>query len=557
MLVSVLLVVYNLFIAFASGLVLVRLFSKLLNLPVGMSIHPAIVVLLGWSFMSILLQCYHLFFPIQLMAHCYVAAVIALFGSIWCKLLLNDALASLNQIATKKHLIFGFGYLVILLLNICTRNATGDIGDYHLQAIKWIEEYAVVPGVGNVRRQLANNSNWFLLNAFSGLSFLGLRSVYTINACLAFMVALFMLSGLNQKFWLRNLIILLYFIMVATRKYTGAVTNDLAITGGVVLLFCWFVDVIHLQQKQPLQVILMIVVTATLVTYKLSALPLMLFALGLLVYLILHKYMFTRQLIVLGIVGLVLYVPWLITNVINSGYIIFPMVNGNWFGVDWEMRPEIVFFEFYSNLAYARAPLVDIEVARHYTLTQWWPHWITSLDYFSIMLMLTTLVMLLFCVIRLVTNKAFRSFFISNYYHLILLTCTGAFILWFTHAPSPRFIWGYMIFITSTGIHLLSNFLPLKQLFKHHFKFATVLLFGSLLLFFTSFYPSGKLLSVAVLPPPYSQSDLNMVKVQNGCLLVPSANSQCWDAALPCTSLPDTGLVFRGTSLQQGFRIKK
>lgn len=557
MLVSVLLIIYNLSVAFAVGLAFIRLLSSLFNLPLRVANHPTIVVFMGWVFMAMLLQCYHLFLPIGAMAHVYIFVVIALFGLLWFKPLVKDAITSLHQITTKKHLALTLGYTALLLLNICARNATGDIGDYHLQAIRWMEEYAVVPGVGNIRRQLANNSNWFLLNAFSGLSFLGLRSVYTINACLALMIALFALPNLNQKFWLRNLLVLLYFIVVATRKYTGAVTNDLVITGGIILLFCWFTDVVNQPQKQPLQFVLMMVLTATLVTFKLSALPMLMFALGILIYMLWHKCIGIKQVFILICFGGLLFVPWFITNIINSGYLLFPMLGSNWFGVDWEMRPEIVFYEVYANLAYARAPLVDIEVSRYYSFAQWWPHWITSLDYFSIMLMLTTIALLLMLFVWLMINKPFRKNFISHYYHVVLLTCLPAFLLWFTHGPTPRFIFGYMVFIIAMGINLFSNHWPQKLLFKHKFKVIAALLSCMLVVFYITNYSFKKTASVVLLPPPYAQASLNMVAVSNGQLLVPTTNQQCWDANLPCTNLPDTGIVFRGSTLQQGFKINK
>ena len=43
---------------------------------------------------------------------------------------------------------------------------------YHAQAIRWIEEYGVVPGLGNLHHRFAYNNSVFSLQALFSLSFL-------------------------------------------------------------------------------------------------------------------------------------------------------------------------------------------------------------------------------------------------------------------------------------------------------------------------------------------------------------------------------------------------
>jgi hypothetical protein len=129
------------------------------------------------------------------------------------------------------------------------------------------------------------------------------------------------------------------------------------------------------------------VFTLLLITLKLSALPMVLFALGVFYYAHKQQLINKKTTLTLFGFGLIIFVPWLITNVIHSGYLLFPVPSSNWFDVDWKMRPEIVAYEVYANLAYARAPTVDIEIARFFTFSEWWPHWIKSIDIFSAILL--------------------------------------------------------------------------------------------------------------------------------------------------------------------------
>ncbi len=62
-----------------------------------------------------------------------------------------------------------------------------DTGLYHAQAIRWIEEYAVVPGLGNLHMRLAYNSAFMCLQALFSLEWLVGQSLHTLNGffCLA------------------------------------------------------------------------------------------------------------------------------------------------------------------------------------------------------------------------------------------------------------------------------------------------------------------------------------------------------------------------------------
>jgi hypothetical protein len=555
MLVSALLIFYNLILAFAMGLIFIKLVSKSIN-QVSPVIHPTLVVLSGWVFMAMLLQSYHLFFRVDGYAHVFIVVCILLALSLQFKSLLKDAVASLHAISSKQHIAVGVMMLVLVVLNIVQRKADGDIGDYHLQAIRWIEEYAAVPGLGNIRRQLGNNSNWFLLNAFSGTHFWGLRSLYTLNAGLVIMVALFVTPHLKQRFWLRNFILLLYFTVIATRKYTGAVTNDLIITSGIVLLFSWFVDLMDTQSVKHTELLLLAFLALGLITFKLSALPLGIFAVGVLWILYKHVGFKFKSVAVILVFVLLLFMPWFTHNVINSGYLLFPVKGTNIFAVDWQMRPEIVNYEVYANLAYARAPQVDIEVARYFTWSQWWPYWIASLDVFSLFLMVGGVGFILVLGVQLLINPTFKQYFRKHQYWIIAVTCLAALYLWFTHGPTPRFVFGYLVFLIAMGLGLINRVWMQQLLHKHMLNLCLVFMGVMLLLQVKNLVNQHKVGAVAFFPPQYDQPQLKPFDVSGGIIYVPVTNQQCWDALLPCSNLPDSSLQFRGATLQQGFSIK-
>jgi len=70
---------------------------------------------------------------------------------------------------------------LLIVLEIATQRANNpDTGIYHAQAIRWIETYPVVPGLGNLHTRFAYNSSWLVANALFSFAFTGLRSFHLL-----------------------------------------------------------------------------------------------------------------------------------------------------------------------------------------------------------------------------------------------------------------------------------------------------------------------------------------------------------------------------------------
>ena len=74
-----------------------------------------------------------------------------------------------------------------------------DTGLYHAQSIRWIEEYGVVPGLGNLHSRLAYNSAAFYLSALYSMAFLGGQSYHCAAGFLAFLLALVCMEAFTRE----------------------------------------------------------------------------------------------------------------------------------------------------------------------------------------------------------------------------------------------------------------------------------------------------------------------------------------------------------------------
>ena len=86
------------------------------------------------------------------------------------------------------------GVVLLLFLLFAYGTSTGiihyDTGLYHAQSIRWIEEYGVIKGLGNLHSRLAYNSAAFCLSALYSFSFLSGQSFHCCAGFLAFLLAL-------------------------------------------------------------------------------------------------------------------------------------------------------------------------------------------------------------------------------------------------------------------------------------------------------------------------------------------------------------------------------
>lgn len=119
--------------------------------------------------------------------------------------------------------------LIIAVLSICSRPGIGDIADYHLQALKWAEQYKNIIGLGNFNRPLANNNWWFNIQALFGNAS---HSIYVLNALMFILVFTFLINNDNQNKMLKMFgFVLAGFVAVSTKTaFVGSVTPDYAIT---------------------------------------------------------------------------------------------------------------------------------------------------------------------------------------------------------------------------------------------------------------------------------------------------------------------------------------
>ena len=526
-------------------------------------------LLLGLCFLIIPLSINSLWFPSN---HWFL--VVAIFVSInywgfnyervsaFCK--------SIKKITGSYQIIILLITALVFTLFFTWHHDVYDAAYYHFQNIRWNEEYAVVPGLANIDDRFGFNSNIFLLNAiFTFRVFLG-EAIYPLQPLFITIITCWVVyelfrSGYETK---RVIIffsyILLYWVSI---YFLGNTSTDILPN---FIAFYVIARIVLYPQILDKKYLLGIILPVLLLTFKLSFFPIGLISIYLIYRLIRNR----RNKVVLFMLAISfsIAIPWLIRNIIISGYLIYPLYQVDLFNFDWKVSREIAIKEkdYIFSIGY-----YFFRIALRYP-------WMSVRDPLFINI-LTDIIFLFTSVSSVIISlNLFRKRKeTSKHIYLICSILLLSVIVWVTGGPDARFIsgilcsiiflGGIMFFqnkknnITSTGKYLFILFTVSIVCWTGHrlYKFQV-----------ETGIQSFEILS-HILVKPYSVNDQQKVKnidvasrfypypINNG-LSVWAGPTPPYDLPLPACIhsdyakfLPIECIEARGETFQEGFRAKK
>jgi hypothetical protein len=338
---------YTFFLLFGLGLLTINIIKLVFGVStlVGRP-GPVHIVFIGFFILHTLLGYISLFAPINGVAHIVIAVIS--FGA----LLFNYR--SLNEIflnvkyEVRKQPIYIIAPPLMFLVFIFSYSLYGfshyDTGLYYLQYMQWIEEYPVVKGLAILHSRFGFNSHFLIDSSFFSLGFLDLMNgenhikFYSLNSFLFFLLTCKIIFNLGRYFHLEKWylfvvnILILYFSFLIMGKFLPNPSPDLV---GVILIGYL---VVYMLEKDDGKMgisqgafIFLSLLVFTLVTIKISNAFLVLIC-----FFYLYKFKI-RGFFYLGLVGLVIMAPFLIRNVLLSGYLVYPLHSLDLFNFDWEV----------------------------------------------------------------------------------------------------------------------------------------------------------------------------------------------------------------------------
>ena len=334
-----------------------------------------------------------------------------------------------------------------------------DLGLYHMQTVKWFNQFSIVPGLGNLQHRLAFNSSNYLYAALINTAIFHGIGYYTASLILVIMLVLESLSAVRN--WLGNnspmskymlYEILLFPIIlwqIGNQPYSGYSADmtifivQLVIFG--MLLRLWEVTTDE-KQFQAL-FIQILILTAAAVTIKLSSAVFGILIIALIFIRGYHRFgrfIFVKRnsFPVIGILSF-WWIPWLIRNEILSGFLLYPSTMLS-IDVPWKM-PNYLVQDIQTGITtWARTNSGHLNYSADFS---WFFLWFKQFM-FEARSALILAVILIFVVLFLSFQRKYQGIQFKNYLPLLFLIISSI-IAWFVSAPNYRFsgaiIWIFLI----------------------------------------------------------------------------------------------------------------
>lgn len=440
---------YILFAAQLIGFAFFKALDRLIRHDGSVSFSRSIVC--GLVICTVYAQIFSLFYKVGLVANLILLIVCLAVSVLYRKEILQLLRGAARTLLSWDGVLY-LGVLLLIAFFTSRGPIHADTNLYHAQAIRWYEEYGVVKGLANLQWHFAYNSSYFGLAALFSMAFLGSASLHCTTG---FITALFCIWALHRlkdfsshKRHIADLccIGILFYALV---NVTGCVSpaSDYPTMFFALYLIARWAEEIEAHTGDITAYCLLSVLAVYIATLKLSAGLLVLLAVYPLVFLIREKR--GRETLVYLSLGLVTLLPFLIRNVIISGWLLYPFPAIDLFSFDWKLPVQYVTIDAAEIKTWARClydpALIDTP------FREWLPVWWGAQERYAQMLILTNLLALALDMALLLHHIFCRKKICWNLVLLNAVVVLNA-VAWLFLAPFIRYGLAFLLAIPALSV---------------------------------------------------------------------------------------------------------
>ena len=451
-----------------------------------------------------------------------------------------------------------FCFLIMILTLNAGPTIMDDTDSYHIQMVKWIQEYGSVPGIANLHLRFGFNSAWFVSIGLLAFPIHGLNNYMSLNGLLSLWFCYFILEkfftflqknslnkSLNPSLGCLVILILSLINWPMIRGCATSANYDFITTCCVVILFF---DLVEDNFDRGIE---WLIWPVYLFDVRMINFPLLLLSFFYCWPVI--KLFGNGRLLASISIALFLILPFLTRNVILSGYAFFPVYQLDFFSFDWKADRSMLhgiseYIKYFNRVNAGFRPLAETSQLR---FPEWIGSWFTYLFRFDKLITVFSVFGYLYILICVV--KRF-----PRHLRIFLAVMVVQLICWFFIAPDPRFVQGSMLFGIYMAIH---NGPALKSGVKSLLKLSVGLVTGLVLIYSVNkMIRNGNyrnFLEPRRLPVPAVKTIvLNHIELHIPSKVLNNWNPRCYNVALPCLYKLDPRVEARGMRIADGFRLK-
>lgn len=322
-----------------------------------------------------------------------------------------------------------------------------DTDWYHAQTIRWIEEYGCVKGVANLFYALGfNNAQHYFDALFSMVWMFGqsLRGTGGFFGLVIFIHGLLRLVQWKQHtHHLADMLAVweIAYSIIVTAFYADPYVDTLP---NILVLFIMTEWIALLEEKREdtvwfgfyclLAVFATVCKTSVAMIVLLTVYP---------VYLFVKQKKGAQILLYLGL-GFCIALPFLVTNVITSGYLIYLLSSFDIFNVKWKIDPAVLQYSVDNMVAFARMPAASMEEALSCGLA-WVPGWFAAESVSHKILYIAIVGFVIYDLLQVAGGLIKKKN--VDFWMLYPRICVYlGLVYWFFTIPQVKYCWSFLIF---------------------------------------------------------------------------------------------------------------
>ncbi len=477
--------VYIFLMCLIAGVAIRKALSRFIPIPSEERIGITGIVTTGIVTLTVYAECFSIFYKVGAVCHALMLTILAI-GAYKCRKEVSALLINVKKRFRSKE---GVVCLIIVLISAfyaSRGNFHRDTGIYHAQAIRIIEEYGIIKGIGNFQLHFAYNSSYLALCALFTLSFILPFALHTMTGFIMALFTCYAVCGLMK--WtsrvshtadMARLAIIIYGITVL--EYLQSPATDYGAMYMVLYIMCaWITQAAEKKDDSediPVYGYLAVLSIFT-VSMKLSAAALV--VLAVLPFILLVKKKMTKETISFIVIGFLSFLPYLVRNVIISGWLLYPAEAIDLFNVVWKVPAEYMKFDADQIKVWGRELQDTMSVEEGITvgISDWLPIWWEKKRFYEKLLLVFQVAgagaVLLNLFIRKVRKKIRAD--VAMFYIAVFINIG----MWFFTAPFIRYGLAFLMLLPiCAAMDLAENIFKGKAFLRFAMVAIAVVCFGN------------------------------------------------------------------------------
>lgn len=477
--------VYIFLMCLIAGVAIRKALSRFIPIPSEERIGITGIVTTGLVTLTVYAECFSIFYKVGAVCHALMLIILTI-GAYKYRKEVSVLLTGVRKRFRSKE---GVVCLIIVLISAfyASRGVFHrDTGIYHAQAIRIIEEYGIIKGLGNFQLHFAYNSSYLALCALFTLSFVLPFALHTMTGFIMALFTCYAACGLMK--WtsrvshtadMARLAIIIYGITVL--EYLQSPATDYGAMYMVLYIMCaWITQAVEKKDDSediPVYGYLAVLSIFT-VSMKLSAAALVVIAI--LPFILLVKKKMTKETFSFIVIGFLSFLPYLVRNVIISGWILYPAEAIDLFNVVWKVPAEYMKFDANQIKVWGRELQDTMSVEEGITvgISEWLPIWWEKKRFYEKLLLAFQVAgagaVLLNLIIRKVRKKIRAD--VAMFYIAVFINIA----MWFFTAPFIRYGLAFLMLLPiCAAMDLAENIFKGKTFLRFVMVAIAVVCFGN------------------------------------------------------------------------------